>query len=217
MRKVILLFCALVCANVLMAHQQLATLNHNDSIRIFYGTNAFVQAYNAAVDGDVITLSDGAFSTCDINKGITVRGNGAYPDTARNSFGTQFLETLIVQATGTSGRFEAEGIYFPDLRLHNNSRSKIVKCVVNDFSTTNHGSASVEAINCILNRAGISANDTTTSMYINCVVNVDYYLPNNASFTNCIVKGLSYNNASSQYSNCIVVRSSNNYNNYLQG
>ena len=95
-----------------MAQEQLATLKHNDSIRVYYGADAFVQAYNAAANGDVITLSDGIFNTTDVRKGITLRGNGACGDTSRNARGTYFLGQFYVKGLGDSLQFSAEGIYF---------------------------------------------------------------------------------------------------------
>ena len=83
MKRIIFAICTILCANVLSAQEQLATLKHNDSISAYYGQNAFVEAYNAAANGDIITLSDGIFNApSSVEKGITVRGNGACADTA---------------------------------------------------------------------------------------------------------------------------------------
>ena len=113
MKRIIFAICTILCANVLFAQEQLATLRHNDSISVYYGANAFVQAYNAATHGDIITLSDGIFSTpSSVQKGITVRGNGAVADTARRSTGTYFMTSFPVYNLGDSLDFEAEGIYF---------------------------------------------------------------------------------------------------------
>ena len=84
MKRIIFAICTLLCANVLLAQEQLAVLRHNDSTRVFYGQTAFVQAYAASTHGDIITLSAGTFTAPGyIRKGITVRGNGACADTAR--------------------------------------------------------------------------------------------------------------------------------------
>lgn len=55
-----------------------ATLSHNGQITQFYGTNALTAAYNAAEEGDIITLSPGqfSFSGSTFKKGITLRGTG---------------------------------------------------------------------------------------------------------------------------------------------
>jgi len=49
-----------------------ATLSHGNDVLTFYGTNAFIEAYNAAVEGDCITLSSGVFEGID---GIKERGD----------------------------------------------------------------------------------------------------------------------------------------------
>lgn len=59
------------------AQQQTATLQRGNSTTYYYGEDAFKEAYNAANDGSVITLSAGYFNTVDsVMKQITVRGNG---------------------------------------------------------------------------------------------------------------------------------------------
>ena len=65
----------------LNAQFSLATLDHNGTSSVFYGTNALVDAYNASDNGDVIILSSGAFNPpASIQKGISIIGVGHYPD-----------------------------------------------------------------------------------------------------------------------------------------
>lgn len=83
------IFWALICLVFTLtgyASQLTATLQSGEKITPFYGTNAFVDAYNAAVDGDVITLSPGTFNTTEIKKGITVIGAYAFSgDSSKSS------------------------------------------------------------------------------------------------------------------------------------
>ena len=53
-----------------------ATLQHENTTSVFKGASALVQAHNAAVDGDVITLSDGTFTATNITKSVTIYGAG---------------------------------------------------------------------------------------------------------------------------------------------
>lgn len=55
---------------------QVATLLHDGQLSIFYTGMALQQAYEGAVDGDVITLSAGMFNAVNIEKNITIRGAG---------------------------------------------------------------------------------------------------------------------------------------------
>ena len=47
---------------------QVATLSHDGTITSFTSAYALRDAYNAAVDGDVITLSSGAFAAISLEK-----------------------------------------------------------------------------------------------------------------------------------------------------
>ena len=71
-----------------LAQNQVATLQHGDSIRVFYGTYALAAAYNAADTCDIITLSDGTFTGVNITKAITIRGAGGVWDSVSASFPT---------------------------------------------------------------------------------------------------------------------------------
>lgn len=73
------LFC-LVFTLTGYASQLTATLQSGDKLTPFYGSNALVDAYNAAVDGDIIILSPGTFNTAEITKGITIIGSYAFSD-----------------------------------------------------------------------------------------------------------------------------------------
>ena len=77
------------------AAQLTATLQSGDTFTPFYGENAFVEAYNAAADGDIITLSPGSFKTTEIKKGITLIGTYA--------FSTDTSEATVLSTLTVSG------------------------------------------------------------------------------------------------------------------
>lgn len=66
-----------------------ATLSHGNDVLTFYGTNAFIEAYNAAEEGDCITLSSGEFEGCMIEKALTIRGAGMDNDVETQTAATQ--------------------------------------------------------------------------------------------------------------------------------
>lgn len=80
MKKIILLLVAIALTSAkMMAEGLTATLQQGETMTAFYGVNAFVDAYNAAEDGAVITLSEGQFNdVSSIEKSITVIGNMAF-------------------------------------------------------------------------------------------------------------------------------------------
>ena len=229
MKRTLLLICTLLCANVLLAQEQLAVLKHNDSTSVFYGSSAFEQAYTAATHGDIITLSDGIFkvpyesnsSYGIIRKGITVRGNGAVADTARKSTGTYFMEELRVYYLGDSLQFSAEGIYFDDLSISSSYDIKLTRCYIDLFDT--HGG--VQATNCIINK-GVSGNYTDfygtasrNNTYINCVLNggSSLTLPYYATCNNCIIIGWQDSSSPYQYNNCVVIKKGTSNDTILNG
>ena len=211
MKRTLLLICTLLCANVLLAQEQLAVLKHNDSTSVFYGASAFEQAYTAATHGDIITLSDGIFSTPQyVKKGITVRGNGTVADTARKSTGTYFMEDFIVSNLGDSLQFSAEGIYFDYLSLGSAYDVNLTRCYVHTF----YQNGGVQATNCII-RTSLYGTLSNNNTYINCVLlslnnSSPYILPYYAICNNCIILGTHDTQGSHygqfQYNNCIIMR-----------
>lgn len=89
-----------------------ATLTHGDEITMFYGVNAFVQAHNAAVDGDIINLSGGKFNSTTITKGITIRGVGTSTNTK--------LPTTIT------------GKFYIEIPANDSERLNFEGCITND-------------------------------------------------------------------------------------
>lgn len=60
----------------------IATLEHDGQTTVFYdGANSLKNAVEAAVSGDVITLSPGSFNSCELNKGLTINGAGGWGTT----------------------------------------------------------------------------------------------------------------------------------------
>lgn len=212
MKRIIFAICTLLCANVLMAQEQLAVLKHNDSTSVFYGASAFVQAYAAATHGDIITLSDGIFSRpSSIRKGITIRGNGAVVDTARKSSGTYFMESFYISGLGDSLQFSAEGIYFDYFKAESSYDIKLTRCYIDHFEQA----GGAQATNCIINNkvvsnyftvfGGTSSRNTT---YINCVLNggSTLTLPYYATCNNCIMIGTHDGSYPYQYNNCVIIK-----------
>lgn len=100
---------ALVCLLFTLsgsAAQLTATLQSGDKITPFYGANAFVEAHNAAVNGDIITLSPGAFNAKNIEKSITVIGTYAFSEDLSKA--TQFSSAITVSEDNVT----LEGIRF---------------------------------------------------------------------------------------------------------
>lgn len=90
MKKILFAMAAFFSCTVMCFAQIsfIATLQHEGEFTHYYGATALQSAYDAAVDGDTITLSSGTFtSPGTIDKGITLRGAGV--EAAEKTFVSQ--------------------------------------------------------------------------------------------------------------------------------
>lgn len=71
-----MLWIAILTFGVKAQSTQLATLQHQEQVSVYYGPEALKKAIAVADNGDVITLSAGQFDGADINKELTIRGAG---------------------------------------------------------------------------------------------------------------------------------------------
>lgn len=129
MKKTLLLLVAIALASAkMMAEGLTATLQQGETMTAFYGVNAFVDAYNAAEDGAVITLSEGRFNdVSSIEKSITVIGNMAFDV---EGYEKTYLANNI-SVTINADNVTLEGIYWSDsysLILGNISNCHIRRC-----------------------------------------------------------------------------------------
>ena len=113
--KKLILSLAMVLSSMLGAFaqsSQMATLTHGTTIASYYGETALSQAYEAAVHGDVITLTGGNFTAVNIGKAITLRGNGAQNNDVNGTLKTTIIGSFTVTIpSGNSNVALLEGFY----------------------------------------------------------------------------------------------------------
>lgn len=175
-----------------------ATLVHDGNISTYYSANALKDAYNAAVDGDIITLSAGTFNATDITKRITIRGAGSELDKNPTILSGQF------EIKNGEGDLEQqllmEGIRAENFRCHSLTNATFLKCefTTNQISIggeTSYSSSNlltnVNFIHCIIDNI-ISKNGDIIA-FNNCVINT-FRSENNTEkvieVNNCIVKNI---------------------------
>ncbi len=157
-----------------LAQNQVATLQHNDTISAYYGMNALVEAHAAALDGDIITLSSGTFTKTDITKNITLHGAGCTADTLGNT-PTIVSGNFSISGLSDSCCLEIEGISFGGITYFNTLyHVKFRKCNVNTISQGGvfQNAATmmdVQFINCLIGSAEIRSSNDNVSI-INCVI-----------------------------------------------
>lgn len=192
MKKLFLSVVAAVLATVGFAQNNLvATLVHNDTISTYYGTSALSQAHEAAVNGDVITLSSGSFSACDITKAITLRGAGMELDTVNHIAPTVINGDFKLNAFNDSCFVTLEGL----------SHTGII------YTTGNNKLISPTFIKCRLGavecryQTGYYVSDywyssMENAKFVNCKVTRALAFSGTASFLNCIIMDLYHHHSS---------------------
>ena len=201
MKKIFFLALALSSCIVVSAQQQMAILSHNDSLSAFYGLNAFIDAYTAAENGDIITLSSGTFNTGNISKAITIRGNGFEEDTIAGTSPTILTRSsggVELNVPGDSvNSLSIEGVRLTNIINYIYlSAPRFTRCRFARFCGS-YQTNMIDAVftNCVIDEMNLyhgapSATHRNTS-FVNCVIlRVTERTPNNCRMYNCIA-GLS--------------------------
>lgn len=173
MKKSLFLAIIIILAITSFAQTQIATLNHNEEITMFYGANALANAHSAAVAGDIITLSSGNFNGCTITKPITLRGAGCENDTITNISRTYTNESIYINVPSDSlFNLTIEGMRFANIYCQNVYRPCFIKCYISNISHKNSTSIIDDAIfiNCYVGTSLGSGVSLSSFSYINSIV-----------------------------------------------
>ena len=186
MKRTLLFLVIALSSMKMMAEGLTATLQQGETMTAFYGVNAFVDAYNAAEDGAVITLSEGQFNyVSSIEKSITLVGNMAFDVEG-------YEKTYISGTTVNADNVTFEGIYFTsNVALGNINNCHIKRCRIGNeltyVSSTIHTNTLIDQ--CVIN---IESAMSTSRNY--CLKNSTiHYFNNNSSsehiayITNCYI------------------------------
>lgn len=225
MKKSLFILAMLMLAAITnaLAQTQVATLQHGDDISVFYGTNAFVEAHNAAADGDIVTLSSGSFTVpSSITKAITLRGAGMMSDSVSQIEPTIFAESVFFNVDNDSVPLQVEGVLFSHSTYSNGAiggvkyskliNPKFTKCSFNrigDYNNPNMRNA--QFVNCMIYYFDFTGTYNTT--LINSVVwnPINISTSNTVSLYNSIWGNYANGNASglSAHNSVVIQRSSN--------
>lgn len=211
----------LVIGATAFAQQQMATLNHNDTITVFYGHHALKDAHNAAVAGDIVTLSPGTFEKCDITKPITLRGSGATIDTIAGTYPTIITGTFKLEIPEhTEYYLVMEGVFVSEhVNMRNLYNAKFNRCHINEiyFGGTNSSSGTIsediEFVQCMIGSIfGFDCISSTSSFtFVNCAL---YWRGGNkvsSTFINSLLIMGEYCSKSTAYNSVITRTSTNHY------
>lgn len=126
---------------------QLATLQHQEQVSVYYGPEALKQALAVADNGDVITLSAGQFDAADINKELTIRGAGMGIESAEG----YTIPTTINSSWNINQSATLEGIISPAPSVVTIKRNiSLIKCDIGDLriSTSSTVATIIQSVIC---------------------------------------------------------------------
>lgn len=236
MRKIFSSILMMLCAIAAMAQSDyVATLQHGEDVSYFYGTGAFVAAYNAAAEGDVITLSSGSFTGGTVEKGITVRGAGIDAE----SQSTSLTGEVKIYSPSIESVVVFEGITFTGNVLPYADGNKAPKAgrimfvkdyfsgssiLLNNVAATVESTPMIDIVNCSLN-GGLMLNKDYSNVKVynsiigggsSWIVRTSQSKVSNTLFSNCIINGLTHDPYDGYYcsfasfANCIFKYLTNN-------
>lgn len=185
---------------------QVATLSHEGTISTFYSANALKDAYAAAADGDIITLSSGSFLPVDIAKNITIRGAGM--DIAGNP--TIIAGSFYIKNTATeTNSVTLEGLNVNgSLSTTSSPRPKDVRMVKCYIRSTTLYLTNFTIVNCMFNYASMRSG-TTGNCINSSIAGLEQHSPS-VSYTNCVLTHTNISNGDLYYygasilKNCII-------------
>ena len=224
MKRLFILGVMALAFSALFAQQTtVALLNHEGTISTFYGSEALTQAHKAAVHGDVITLSGGAFTApSSWTKAVTLRGAGCYAgkDNSRDVtyIGNKFNFAIPVEIETT---MTIEGINFKSTFSYNTrvKNTTFLKC---SFPSVDYVGGNTNFYNCVIVGDvdfNATANEFANVNFFNCYINDSWNKHSyvSANFTNCIVRfskntrkdygddGIIWIMNNAKYTNCIFI------------
>lgn len=196
MKRTILFLAFLLTVVGVKAQNLTATLQQGDTMTPFYGIDAFKEAYNAAQDGAVITLSSGRFNSVDsITKQIAIIGNGCGEQSTYlygkyyridNRAYTYYGASLYI----STDNVKVEGIYAVGIILRNTSNVHISNCFIDWL---------------------VAAGTHKNTVIEQCFVNYDHALDKseNICYKNCVINHLENRNTASNmayFINCFIMK-----------
>ena len=174
----------------------IALLSHEGNVTTFNGATALQKAHEAAVNGDVITLSSGTFHSVDITKGVTVRGAGMLPDTLMGTEPTVISGnfTFNMEEAGDSAAVAFEGIQFNSDEIVCNYANNVTfnKCIIHTIEYYGSESSTMNNLTFVHCRVwgNLSLPNNGNAICKNSYINYPFCYNESSSnfdFTNCVI------------------------------
>lgn len=219
MKKLFTLLVLALSFSAIFAQQTtVALLNHEGTITTYYGTEALSQAYKAAVDGDVITLSEGSFTApSSWTKALTLRGAGCFAGEDNSRGVTHITNTFYHKVPKENESLSIyEGIDFKAVNYNDVycANTTFIKC---SFTWLSDICRNTSFYNCIINE---SISTVASATYPGAIKIYNSYIHNlisestygSVKLTNCIIRNKhSQNLRNCSFSNCIFIGQNSDY------
>lgn len=211
--RFVMLFVAAVFTNSTFAQSSvLATLSHDGTVTPYYGVSALKEAYDAAVDGDVVTLSSGLFTAVDLTKSVSIHGAGMALDTIKVIEPTVIAgDFKINRSSSETASITIEGIYHNGIITYDSCHNTMfIKCRLTDFKDTHYSTSCLKEVYFVHCRIGSSLKlgQNCSASLINCVAEGCDCFDNKTSnfeFRNCVLRVEPHRISSSILRNCIII------------
>ena len=180
-RTILFLAAAIALVMGAKAQQQTATLQRGALTKIYYGEDAFKEAYANAQNGAIIILSSGMFNQVDsIAKTITIIGNGGFPIGERTRFGNVYRKNenfpgITGNSIGsdmliTADDVKVEGVYMESaVILRSISGLHLTRCYIGKlFCTGVHTNTIIDQ--CYVKLDGANGGDSDGVFSVNCCI-----------------------------------------------
>lgn len=202
--KKILFFLVMSLGIFTVYSQPRVSLEHNGNTTIFIGNGAFVEAYNASVDGDIIFLPGGTFDVPTIYKKLKIYGAGVFPD-ATTATGKTYLNGTLSIMEGSSD-FRLEGVEIIGA-LNFNTNQPINNVIIKRCK-----------INSDLNIPGSALNATNFNLIESVVLgNINIQNLTTGIFNNNIIQGQINSTEGNLFTNNIFLYSNCGYYDHIAG
>jgi hypothetical protein len=182
--RAILTLTFLMLVSISGVAQSFAVLSHDGIPTVFSGNEALIDAHDAAQDGDIITLSPGAFKSTNISKAITLRGAGmnldgkgtmlTYNRVCNDALGNRYGMQIVVAPD--AGKVVIEGLVIPEGGIYfvSGSEVDIVRCKT-QATFVNHYNPieKLRFIHCIVDFYFANGDDKKRPFLMGCAVSGD--------------------------------------------
>ena len=181
---------------------QVATLQHGENMKAYYGSGSFVKALEDAVDGDVISLSSGIFDVPndEISKRITIQGAGYVQKETTGRNATYLTGLTFGEIPDSDIPIIIEGVSLTNISLASVSNVVVRKVSVLNYSNPDNPDDPLQ--NVMLEHCRIGTLYDGANLVSNSMIGKTWSAIRGTQFSNCFFAEGSFHESS--LTNCVI-------------